>query len=137
MKRSSCSVDGCNNPAWAKGLCVSHIKRKPLARVGTTIRAQQRSLVEKVNAEAMRNFFMEIWKERIHESEVSGEYLGKEALSTFFHHILPKNKYPELAYEKSNIILLTLEEHTNVENDMYRYPEVNVRREQLLNKINQ
>ena len=80
---------------------------------------------------------MEIWKERIHESEVSGTYLGKEALSTFFHHILPKNKYPELAYEKSNIILLTLEEHTNVENDMYRYPEVNVRREQLLNKINQ
>ena len=85
----------------------------------------------------MRKFFMEIWKERIHESEVSGTYLGKEALSTFFHHILPKSKYPEVAYDKSNIILLTLDEHTNVETDMYKYEEVNRRRIQLLNKINQ
>jgi hypothetical protein len=85
----------------------------------------------------MRNFFLEIWNERKHYSEVSGDYLGKEPLSTFFHHILPKEKYPDEAYDKSNIILLTLDEHTNVEADMYRYEEVNKRREQLLNKINQ
>jgi hypothetical protein len=42
-----------------------------------------------------------------------------------------------VAYDKSNIILLTLEEHTNVENDIYRYEEVNRRRIELLNKINQ
>jgi len=48
-----------------------------------------------------------------------------------------KNKYPELAYDKCNIILLTLDEHTNVEADMYRYEEVNRRRIELLNKINQ
>lgn len=137
MIRKSCSVEGCNNPVWGKGLCMSHIKRKPIPKLGTSIRVNQKILKDKVNADAMRNFFMEIWKERIHESEVSGQYLGKEALSTFFHHILPKSKFPDMAYEKSNIILLTLEEHTNVENDMYRYPEVNKRREQLLNQINQ
>lgn len=137
MIKKKCSLDGCNNPVWSNGLCVSHVKRKPIPKVGTSIKANQRILKEKVNIEAMRNFFMEIWKERNHSSEVSGAYLGKEALSTFFHHILPKSKYPELAYEKSNIILLTLSEHETVENDMYRYPEVNKRREQLLNQINQ
>ena len=93
--------------------------------------------VVKAKVETMRNFFMEIWNERKHYSEVSGEYLGKEPLSTFFHHILPKSKYPELQYDKSNIILLTLDEHTDVESCMYKFEEVNRRRIELLNKINQ
>jgi hypothetical protein len=79
----------------------------------------------------MRNFFMEIWKKRPHKSEVSGAYLGSEAMSTYFHHILPKEKYPEACLDEENIILLTLEEHSNVENDMYKYEEVNERRKQL------
>jgi hypothetical protein len=52
-------------------------------------------------------------------------------LSTYFHHILPKNKYPEAALDQENIILLTLNEHDQVESDIYRYEEVNKRREQL------
>jgi hypothetical protein len=93
--------------------------------------------VQKTKIETMRNLFLEIWKGRKHYSEVSGDYLGKEPLSTFFHHILPKSKYPELEYDKSNIILLTLDEHTSVEADMYKYDVINQLRIQLLNKINQ
>ena len=52
-------------------------------------------------------------------------------MSTFFHHILAKEKYPDAAYDESNIILLTLDEHTNVENDIYKYEEINKRRESL------
>jgi hypothetical protein len=59
------------------------------------------------------------------------DYLGKEPLTVFFHHILSKEKYPEAALDEENIILLTLEEHDNVEADMYKYPEVNRRRELL------
>ena len=84
----------------------------------------------------MRNFFMEIWKKRAHKSEVSGTYLGKEPMSTYFHHILPKEKYPEACLDEENIILLTLLEHEQVEMDMYRYEEVNRRREQLIKKYN-
>jgi hypothetical protein len=84
----------------------------------------------------MRNFFMEIWKKRANYSEITGQYLGKEPLSVYFHHILPKEKYPEACLDEENIILLTLEEHSNVENDMYRYEEVNNRREQLKIKYN-
>ena len=134
----TCSVEGCENRIWGKGLCLSHIKRKPITpKRGGLLVAKRDMFVQKTKIETMRNFFLEIWKERKHYSEVSGEYLGSEPLSTFFHHILPKEKYPDEAYNKSNIILLTLDEHTNVEADMYRYEEVNRRRIELLNKINQ
>ena len=134
----TCSVEGCENRVWGKGLCLNHIKRKPITpKHGGLLVAKRDMFVQKTKMETMRNFFLEIWKERKHYSEVSGEYLGKEPLSTFFHHILPKNKYPDEAYNKSNIILLTLDEHTNVEADIYRYEEVNRRRIELLNKINQ
>lgn len=84
----------------------------------------------------MQNFFLAIWKKRHHKSEISGKYLGKEPLSTYFHHILPKSKYPEACLDEENIILLTLLEHEQVEIDMYRYEEVNKRREQLKIKYN-
>jgi hypothetical protein len=82
----------------------------------------------------MQDFFLSIWKERTHKSEISGDHLGKEPLSTFFHHILPKEKYPQAKLDEENIILLTLDEHTNVESDIYKYDEVNRRREYLKKK---
>ena len=62
---------------------------------------------------------------------MSAIYLGKEAMSTYFPHILAKEKYSEACLDEENIILLTLEEHSNVENDMYRYEEINKRRNYL------
>ena len=82
----------------------------------------------------MHEFFMFIWRKRRHVSEVSGKRLGKEPLSTYFHHILPKSKYEQAAFDPENIILLTPDEHNNVENDMYKYEEINERRETLLRK---
>ena len=124
-----CNVEGCTNRVWSKGVCRNHIPKESI-RVNNvkTIRTEPNP---------MHVFFKEIWKERKHYSELSGIYLGSEAMSTFFHHILPKEKYPEVAYDKSNIILLTLDEHTNVENDIYKYDKINQLRIQLLNKINQ
>jgi len=84
----------------------------------------------------MKMFFMDCWKARPHRSEISGVYLGSEPMSTYFHHILPKSKYPEACFDEENIILLTLDEHTNVEADIYKYEEVNKRREQLKIKYN-
>ena len=128
----TCSVEGCDGKIWSKGLCLKHIKRKPLpASRQLGVRAKVQAFVDKEKINKMRAFFMEIWKKRKHYSEVSGVYLGDEPMSTYFHHIMPKEKYPELAYEESNIILLTLDEHTNVENDIYRYEEIDNRRELL------
>lgn len=90
---------------------------------------------KKKSRDIMLALFNEIWKERKHVSEVSGKYLGDEPLTSYFHHILPKSKYPDLALEKSNIILLTFEEHEQVEIDSTRYDEINKRRKILIESL--
>jgi len=96
---------------------------------------RKKALDEKKALTAMMlSVFMDIWHERKHNSEVSGRWLGKEALTIFFHHILPKSKCPQAALDKENIILLTFEEHQKVEQDSTFYEEVNKRREQLKEK---
>ena len=120
--------------------CFQHKARKPLSTgkglTSRTIRmftgVQGAKSFEK--SLLLREFFLSIWKKRKHNSEVSGDYLGSEPMSTYFHHILAKEKYPDACLDEENIILLTLEEHSNVENDMYRYDEVNKRRDSLKNK---
>jgi len=79
----------------------------------------------------MNEFFLSIWNKRRHYSEISGEYLGKEPLTIYFHHILPKEKHPEAKFDEDNIILLTFDEHNNVEMNMYRYEKINQKRELL------
>ena len=128
----TCSVEGCDGKIWSKGLCLNHLKRKPLPasrQLGITTKVK--AFVDKERINKMRSFFMEIWKKRKHYSEVSGVFLGDEPMSTYFHHIMPKEKYPDACLDEENVILLTLDEHSNVENDIYKYEEVNKRRESL------
>ena len=120
--------------------CFQHKARKPLS-TGKGFSTKM-SVISNIKTKKdvndghiqQREMFLDIWKKKPHKSEVSGIYLGKEPMSTYFHHILPKEKYPEACLDEENIILLTLEEHSNVENDMYRYEEVNKRRNYLLTK---
>jgi hypothetical protein len=119
-----CKEVGCKMIAWSGGVCKNHIPKKALRSTPKPANNNDRIL-------KMQEFFLSIWKQRAHKSEVSGTYLGSEPMSTYFHHILPKEKYPQACFDEENIILLTLDEHTNVESDMYKYPEVNKRREQL------
>jgi len=120
--------------------CFQHKVRKPLSSgKGFSTKMSGISSIKAKKAvndghNLQREMFLNIWKKRLHISEVSDSYLGKEPMSTYFHHILPKEKYPEACLDEENIILLTLEEHSNVENDMYKYEEVNERRNHLLKK---
>jgi hypothetical protein len=124
--------------------CFQHKPRKPLSSTGKGLTSRTSVISNKkfnnvqnnVHFTEMREFFLSIWKKRPHKSEVSGQYLGQEALSTYFHHILPKSKYPEACLDEENIILLSLSEHEQVEMDIYRYEEVNKKREQLKIKYN-
>ena len=95
-----------------------------------------RKPIDEESLNKMREFFLSIWSKRTHHSEVSGTFLEWEPLSIYFHHILSKKNYPELMYDPDNIILLTLSEHENVENDMYRYEIINDRRDYLKLKYN-
>jgi len=121
--------------------CFQHKPRKQLMSNGKPMRKVRlgilsEELIDECKKELaeMHLFFLEIWKKKPHKSEISGTYLGSEALSTYFHHILPKGKYPEAMFDEKNIILLTWEEHDQVEMDPTRYEEVNKRRELLKQK---
>ena len=105
---------------------------KPMQK--RTSKQLTKEIDKKLKTHEMREFFLSYWKKSDKKSAVSRTFLGKEPMSTYFHHILPKEKYPEACLDEENIILLTLEEHSNVENDMYRYEEVNKRRNYLLTK---
>lgn len=117
--------------------CFRHKPRTALAKKSSlSSKKLDKSEEEIQQISEMREFFLRIWNKRPHHSQISLDYLGKEPMSTFFHHILPKEKFPEAMMDEENIILLTLEEHSNVENDMYKYEEVNRRRELLQTKYN-
>ena len=128
----ACKTCGKNSDS---DYCFKHKPRKTLqqSRIKPSLTTKKKDNDGYIQ---QREMFLGIWKKKSHKSEVSGTYLGSEAMSTYFHHILPKEKYPEACLDEENIILLTLEEHSNVENDMYRYEEVNKRREQLKIKYN-
>lgn len=68
----------------------------------------------KVSAED-RKFFQEIWKERSHNSEISGQNLGDEYNPVFFSHILTKGSHPKFRHLKENILLMTFFEHQEYE----------------------
>ena len=109
--------------------CFQHKPKKPLKSKMSSFPVKK--LDKSRNISDMNAFFLQIWTKRKHYSEVSGDYLGKEPLTIYFHHILPKEKFPQAKFDEDNIILLTFDEHNNVENDMYKYEEVNERRKHL------
>jgi hypothetical protein len=124
-----CKELGCKMRAWSGGVCKNHIPKKALQSTPKSANNNDKIL-------KMQEFFLSVWKKRPHKSEVSGKSLGKEAMSTYFHHILPKEKYSEACFDEENIILLTLDEHSNVENDIYKYEIINEKRKQLKTKYN-
>lgn len=80
-----------------------YIRKKP--------KSQEKIASDRKVFEDMWVFFMEIWRERPHVSEISGEPLGHAPKSWMFEHLLEKSKYPELSKVKRNIILCTFAEH--------------------------
>ena len=114
--------------------CFRHKPRKALAKKSSL--STKKLDKSEDNSLKMKEFFLSIWNKRPHRSEVSNTYLGNEPLTVFFHHILPKEKYKDASLDEENIILLTLEEHDQVEMDMYRYDVINQRRNNLKTKYN-
>jgi len=129
--KQKCKKCNCNSEGE---YCFRHKPKTPLAKKSSLSAKKLDKSPDKWLG--MIDLFMTIWKKRLHLSEVSGLPLVGEPLSIYFHHILPKEKYPQACMDEENIILLTLEEHDQVEMDMYRYDEVNTRREKLLTKYN-
>lgn len=125
MARNTCKT--CGRKCMEE-YCVWHKSKKPLVsknkfKKGTT----------QEDIDEMYEFFMSIWKKRKHVSEVSGEKISMFSPANH-HHILHKETHPYAKLDEENIIILSLQEHANVHLDMYRYEEINKRREMLIKK---
>lgn len=99
------------------------LKRSPLKKSRPKSAAQ---IVEEQEHLRKRNeFFTTIWQDRLHICfECSLPINGKEPLTIYFHHVLPKHKYPEYEFSDWNIVLLRAEIHAEVETDIDKCPRV-------------
>jgi len=95
----------------SKGLCKYHNDKRKKKDNPT------KNYVRKKTGEL--DMFQEIWAERQHYSEVSGEYLGETLDVSFFAHILPKGTYGNYRLRKENIILLTKKEHYQLDHAVH------------------
>ena len=113
--------------------CFRHKPRAPLKRGKIPSKSKvSKNSVEK--NQQMKDFFLDIWREKSHYSEISGQFLGNVPKTLYFHHLLLKSKHPEAMYDRENIVLLTAEEHSNVHLDESRYELINKKRELLKTK---
>lgn len=136
FKSKPCSETLCQNPSFAKGLCKAHqhLRKDKKVKGFSTVFRDNPEKKEELNRQ--KEFFLKIWNDREHKSEVSGERLFGEPLSIYFHHILSKEHYEEAKFDPDNIILLTWEEHSDVELNLTKYEKINQMRRELLKKYN-
>lgn len=110
------------------------MKRSPLKRNNTPLKrtplkksnpktAKQKHNDRQIQKEEDVVFYSEIWNERNHRCELSREYLGNEIMTIFFHHLLPKEQYPEYRHCKWNIIQITPQIHHQIERNQYLLEE--------------
>lgn len=69
-------------------------------------------------------FYEEHWRACPHKCEQCGLNLGKEPLTIFFHHALPKRNYPQFRHTHENLIVLCGNCHSQTEADIDKVPIV-------------
>lgn len=86
---------------------------------------------DKILFEQDKEFYREVWNASPHICQCGCKrYLGKEPLTTFFHHLLPKSVYPQFRHTFENIMILHPEDHSQVESNVDRLPEVRRRQDE-------
>ena len=118
IQRKKKVCKSCNREWYivGKGLCQScyyKLYRKKLKY------RQEKLNIDKHGFKGEKSMYMEIWKEREHESFLSGiPLMGPEqpAWVSQFAHILPKAKYPTIQYDKRFVVMLTMDEHYAFDN---------------------
>lgn len=77
-------------------------------------------------------FYQKIWNRRDHVCYECNKWLGIEPLTVFFHHVLPKKKYPQYRYATENIVLVCFTCHGQAEMNIDKTPKIKLKRDALL-----
>lgn len=92
--------------------------------------------MEEPESVTMKFFFASVWESLRKEQRRCFESaeLIYEPRTYNFHHVLPKELYPQYKYSTWNIVLLTWQKHDQVNKDIDLVPKVKARYEELLQK---
>lgn len=101
-------------------------KKSPLKRVALKKKplAPEKINAKKLLREVDDKFYEGIWNTNEHRSMISKKYLWEPINTCYFHHLLPKGikKYEKYRHCAWNILMVTPEEHTQIEVDPSRLP---------------
>lgn len=141
IKSKPCEVYGCSNPRFAKGYCLRHQslrtdkKPKPLKKVSE--KGKVKKVLKKALVQTDMAFYFEIWEKRPHVCFETGKQLGNRPAITMFHHVLPKQSYPQFRHCEWNIVILHPDVHNQVETDLRKCPKVYQLTQELKRKHNE
>jgi 5-methylcytosine-specific restriction endonuclease McrA len=113
------------------------MKKSPLKKISN--RRRQKLAAQKMEepeSVTMKFFFASVWESLRKEQRRCFESaeLIYEPRTYNFHHVLPKELYPQYKYSTWNIVLLTWQKHDQVNKDIDLVPKVKARYEELLQK---
>jgi 5-methylcytosine-specific restriction endonuclease McrA len=108
--------------------------RKPIAK--QSAKAKEKSKVDAETFNLDKMMYAEIWAASPHVCQCGCKTkLGKEPLTTFFHHVLPKAIYPQFRHMPENIMILAPDCHNAVETSLDSRPVVKKRRQELIKTL--
>jgi len=98
------------------------LKKTPLKKQNNES-AKEKHKKRQIQKEEDILFYSEVWEDRKHKSDLTGKWLGEEIMSIYFHHLLPKEPFPEFRHKKWNILLCEAEYHNQIETNPNLLPE--------------
>lgn len=105
------------------------VKKYSIAKVSK--KRAKKMLENKATFEADKQFYLEIWLASPHICQCGCKAnLGKEPLTTFFHHLLFKSKYPQFRHTPENIMILHPDCHNSYHTNPDSRPEVGRRQKE-------
>jgi hypothetical protein len=96
------------------------LKRTPLRR--SRPKTSKEVTDRKHESEKMNVFFYYCTKNLENRSVVSGKFIPSPNKGNL-HHVFPKSIHPEVKYSISNILMVTMDEHQEIERDPDCYKE--------------
>lgn len=104
-------------------------EKKPLNRENAKTKAKKADNLKLFAAD--KEFYADVWNASPHRCGECNCKLGKEPLTLFFHHLLPKSQYPQFRHTHENIMILCPDHHAQAETDLDKVPKVKARRAEV------
>lgn len=149
-----CNKEDCNRNVFGGGFCPYHqyLRTDKKPKVKTAPKWPKRTPIRKISAKGRRKlqdriklsaedklFWDGLWQERPHIDFETGLPIWGEALTLYFHHVLPKGLeiYEKFRFCDWNIVFLSWESHDKAERKLDLVPKVKAYHDYLIKNLDQ